>query len=201
MTGLQLVAALLVTLLGGGALGVWLKYRIDSRKIDVDEARATKEQEREDFDTIVALVTKQRDEAWEKVGELQAKFELLEMELHGMRLAGDLDPFPNWITDLEGRYIFVNREFEKQFLEPQGKGYRDVIGKGHEHLWADAFCKKLKQLDAQARARADGHARAKTMLDGRQVTVHKFPVRVKAIPVAYAGYITNIEEIIETPAE
>src|SRR5205085_1981810 len=109
--------------------------------------KTLKEEERTDFDIIVAAVTKQRDEALRRVEVLEGKFELLEMELHGMRLAADLDPFPNWITDLEGRYIYVNREFEKQFLEPQGKIYRDVIGKGHEHLWPDAFCKKLKQLD------------------------------------------------------
>ncbi len=201
MTGLQLVAALLVTLLSGGLLGVWFKYRIDSRKIDVELSQTAHVQERADFDTIVALVTKQRDEALKRVEVLEGKFELLEMEMTGMRLAADFDPFPNWITDLEGRYIYVNREFEKQFLEPQGKVYRDVIGKGHEQLWPEAFCKKLKQLDDLAKRRADRHARAKTSLNGQQVTVHKFPVLVKAVPVAFAGYITNVEDLVETAAE
>lgn len=200
MTGLQQGAALLLTLLSGGLLGVWLKYRIDNRKLDLEGTKANREQERTDFDTIISLVTKQRDEAWAKVGEFATKLELLELELHGMRLAGDLDPFPSWITDLEGRYIFVNREFEKQFLEPRQLIYRDQIGKRHQDLWPEAFCKKLLQLDAQAKARPDGHARAKTLLEGRQVTVHKFPVRVKAVPVAFAGYITNIEEIMEIAA-
>lgn len=195
MDGYQLAGALITTLLGGGLIGAWLKYKLDGRRLSLEERREKRETERVDFDHILALVTRQRDEAYRDLGQIRDRFELLELELQGLRLSQDFDPFPGWIVDLEGRYIFVNREFEKQFLEPRGMIYRDLIGKGHEAMWPESFCLKLKQLDAQARRRPDGRARATTVVEGRQVTVHKFPMRIKAVPVAYAGYITDIEDI------
>jgi PAS domain S-box-containing protein len=195
MTGIHLIAALVSMLLSGGLIGVLANYLINRRKLTNEERSKKREDDREDFQLVLALVTRQRDEAYKEVRELRDRFELLELELQGMRLAGDIDPFPHWIVDLDGRYIFVNREFEKQFLEPRGMIYRDMIGKHHEDLWPDAFCRKLKQLDAQARSRPDGRARATTVVENRQVTVHKFPVRLKGVPVAFAGYITDIEDV------
>jgi hypothetical protein len=201
MNGLQLVSALLVTLLSGGLLGVLLKYKLDGRRLSLEEHETAREERRDDFQIIIDLVTRQRDEAYTKIGAYDRKFEMLELEVQGLRLARDLDPFPHWIIDLEGRYLFVNREFEKQFLEPKGRTYRDMIGKTGDALWAPAFCKTLAQLATQSRERADGKARATVAVEGRQVTVHKFPVRVKAIPVAYAGYITHIEDLAPLSAE
>jgi hypothetical protein len=199
MNGLQLISALLVTLLSGGLVGVLLKYKLDGRRLSKEEHEAQREERRDDFQIIVDLVTRQRDEAYAKIVAYDHKFELLELEVQGLRLARDLDPFPHWIIDLEGRYLFVNREFEKQFLEPKGRTYRDMIGKKGDTLWSAAFCRTLDRLAIQSRERADGKARATVAVDGRQVTVHKFPVRIKAIPVAYAGYITHVEDLEREP--
>lgn len=195
MSGLGLVATLVGTLLGGGLIGVLLKYILDSKRLTNQERHDQHQQRRDDFQIILDLVSKQRDEAYRKFDALELKYENLEMEVRGLRLAHDLDPFPHWIVDLEGRYIFVNVEFEKQFLVARGWSYRDMIGQQHEKLWPTDFCLKLKQLDGQARSRPDGRARATTVVNGQQVTVHKFPVRVKGAPVAYAGYITHIEDL------
>lgn len=196
MDGFQLAAALAATLLSGGLLGVWLRFLIQRRKLSADERVALRAEGRADFEMVLALVTKQRDEAYATIREHESRFELLELEIQGLRLANDFDPFPNWIVDLQGRYIFVNREFEKQFLDQRGMIYRDLIGKRHEDFWPDEFCRKLRFLDGEARRRADGRARATVLLEGKQVTVHKFPVRVKGIPVAFAGYITQVEDML-----
>ena len=123
----------------------------------------------------------------------------MEAEITGLRLTRDLDPFPNWLIDRSGEYMLVNREFERLFLQPQGKTYRDAIGKTHEQLgWPSNLCLALKALDVEARSRPDGRAstRVTTVLPelGQVVlTIHKFPVRIKDAIIAYAGFVTEVE--------
>jgi PAS domain-containing protein len=174
---------------------VWLRYRIQSRG-----------EERVDFNTVLAEVKGQRDEAWNHIEKQDSRIATMEAEIQGLRLARDLDPFPNWITDLQGKCIFVNREFERMFLEPQGKTYRHAVGKTYEEFgWPEAFTRVLASLNAAARSRPDGTARATTGLvvpaiGPSRVTVHKFPIRFKpsGVIVAFAGFITDIVPDDET---
>jgi PAS domain-containing protein len=184
---ISLVSLVLNLLLGGGLVAVWLRYRVQVRNED-----------RVDFSTLLSAVERQRDEAWAHIERQDDRIRHLEDEVQGLRIARDLDPFPNWLTDLDGRYTFVNRPFEELFLEPQRKTRRDVIGKTHEEFWPEPFCRTLASLNAAARKRPDGTARANTTLDipglgACQVTVHKFPCRIKGVVVASAGYITVVE--------
>jgi PAS domain-containing protein len=184
---LNLISLMLNLLLGGGLVAVWLKYRVQVRGED-----------RTDFDAIIAVLTQQRADDRALISEQDRRIENLEAEINGLRIARDLDPFPNWIVDLQGEYRFVNREFESYFLEPRRQTYRDVIGKSRDDIWPEDFCRTLQNLDAVAKRRPDGTARATTQLDvpniGRcTVTVHKFPVRFKGAIVAMAGYMTTIE--------
>lgn len=189
------ILGLVSVLLTGGALGFIFRFMIDRRKLGSEEKAAAHQQRKDDFEMLMAVVTNQRDEAYAKIKDYDRKIENLELEIQGLRMCGELDPFPNWIINLDGQYVFINREFEKRFLEPKGWNYRDVIGAKHEKLWSDEICRKLKALDDQARARPDGRARATIEVDGLQLTVHKFPIRVRGIPVAFAGYITDIEPL------
>lgn len=184
---LSIILAVVNLVLGGGIVVGWLKYRVQVRSED-----------RVDFESISAELKNQRDEAFARIGELEKRVETQEAEIQGLRIARDLDPFPNWVVDLQGCYRFVNREFETHFLEPKKQTYRDIIGLSHGDIWPDDFCRTLKALDAAAQKRPDGTARAVTSLDipnlgPSQVTVHKFPIRFKGAVVAVAGYITAIE--------
>lgn len=186
-TTINLFSLLLNLLLGGGLLAVWLRYRVQVRG-----------ENRSDFDMIVGALKQQREDDREVIEAQGRQIENLEAEINGLRIARDLDPFPNWVVDLQGCYRFVNREFEAYFLEPKRQTYRDVIGKSRDDIWPPEFCKTLKNLDAVARKRPDGTARATTTLDvpnlGHcEVTIHKFPVRFKGAIVAMAGYMTVIE--------
>ena len=183
----NLINLLLDVVFGGGIVGFWLRYKIQKRGAD-----------KIDFDSLLAAMKDQRDEAWAHIERQDARIENLEAEIQGLRIARDLDPFPQWLVDLDGRYTFVNRPFEERFLEPKRQTFRDIIGKTHKDFWPEEFCRTLEALDGAARKRPDGTARANTALDvpclGRcEVTVHKFPCRIKGVVVAYAGYITSIE--------
>lgn len=184
---LYFISTVLNLLLGGGLAGMWLKHRIANRVED-----------RTDFASITEALREQRDEAQAHVIEQDRRIANLEVEIQGLRIARDLDPFPNWVVDLQGCYKFVNREFESTFLEPVGQNYRDVIGKCHKDIWPEPFCRTLEALNAAATKRPDGTARAVTQIDvprlgSCQVTVHKFPIRFKGAIVAWAGYITAID--------
>ncbi|MGJ0508943.1 MAG: PAS domain-containing protein [Methylocystis sp.] len=184
---ISVISIALDIILGGGLLAVWLKYRIQARSAD-----------RVDFETVLAEVKSQRNEAWAHIAEQVRRIENMEAEIQGLRIARDLDPFPNWLVDLQGRFLYANRAFEALFLEPKGQTYRDIIGKTHIDVWPEPFCRTIKALNSAAGKRPDGTARANASLDipdlGRcSVTVHKFPYRIKGVILAYAGYITVID--------
>lgn len=184
----------IAALLSGTLLGVWLKHRFGMRQLSIGERQADRDQDRVDFNTILAEVKGQRDEAWREVKSQSARIDTLEAEINGLRLARDLDPFPNWVVDLQGEYIFVNREFEMVFLAPRGQGFRDIVGKKHSDIWPEAFCRVLRRLDAKAKNLPSAKATAALSIPEGEFTVvvHKFPIRVKDVTVAYAGYITDM---------
>lgn len=190
------------TLLLGSGFGVgMLTYMAKIRALNNQKHSDDRDDDREDFNTITAELTRQRNERDQRIAQLETRLTQMEAEIQGLRLTRDLDPFPHWVVDRQGEYLYANREFERYFLEPKGRTYRDIIGKKHEDLgWPREFCETLKALDASARSRPDGRARAVTVLDvpefgETQVTVHKFPIRFKpsGVIVAYAGYMTDLE--------
>jgi len=185
------ITAIFGSVAGGGMVATILRYRVQGRAAD-----------KVDFEALNAELRRQRDEALARIAEYEQRFDIMEAEIQGLRIAHDLDPFPHWIMDIEGRYSYVNRPFEERFLEPARKTYRDAIGKRHRDLWPEEFCRTLVSLDTAARKRPDGTARANARLDipgigSCDVTVHKFPCRIKSVVVAYAGYFTVIEPVEE----
>jgi PAS domain-containing protein len=199
---INVVLNIITVLMGGTALGVVLRYKAKIKELEVGQRGSDRDDDRVDFETIIRELSGQRDKANERAAACDLRIDQLEAEIQGLRLARDLDPFPSWVVDTAGCYQFVNRAFEEHFLEPKNLSYRDTIGKRHEDLWPEDFCRTLKSLDAAARRRPDGTARARTTLNVPslgpcEVTIHKFPIRFKpsnAI-VAFAGYVTDMEPV------
>lgn len=188
-------------IIGGGALGVFLNYRHKMRQLDLTKEAQDHTAERSDFEAILAAMSAQINALEKKIVERDNRIQRMEDEITGLRIARDLDPFPHWVVGAENfTYLYVNREFERVFLAPLGKNYRDILGKAHEDFWPEPFCKTLYALNEAARTRPDGTARARTALDipklgEAQVTVHKFPVRAQpsGAIIAWAGYITGVD--------
>lgn len=195
---LNVVLNIIAVLMSGGALGVVLRYMAKIKELKVDQRGTDRDDDRADFEIIIRELSGQRDKANDRAAACDRRIDQLEAEIQGLRVARDLDPFPSWLVDLGGHYTFVNRPFEERFLEPKRQTHRDVVGKIGDDIWPPDFCRTLKALDAAARKRPDGTARANTSLDvpglgPSDVTVHKFPCRINGVVVAYAGYITVIE--------
>lgn len=197
ITVYQLIPTVLNLLLGGGLLVAILKYRIDSRKLSIEETEEQAARHASDLDKALGFVTQQRDDLREEISRCFRRIDKLEKEVQGQRIRADLDPFPSWIFSLEGRFLHVNREFEKLFLEHEGRDYRDIIGEIPEGVWPGPFCRVVRNLNDLAKSVPDGRARATVALvvnnEDRQVTVQIFAARIRGAIVAYAGYITNVD--------
>jgi hypothetical protein len=175
---------------GGGAIGAVAQVYLGRLNSTMTVRKGDQDFIREGFELAVKVITDQRDDALKANEEMRRRLDNTELEIVGLKLSSSFDPFPRWMVDLEGRYLFVNPCFEERFLEPMSMSRRDIVGKGHEVLWPPEVCEKIKHLNQMARSRPDGRARAVVNLDGMgEVSLFKFPVRVHGVIVAYAGYI------------
>lgn len=197
---LTIIAQLLIAAVGGGASVKLLELILGERRLRRKEASERSQDELDKDERIVNLVidklTEQRNDALSQVETLRHRIENLELEIQGLRMAQGRDPFPRWMVDLNGCYMYVNSCFEEQFLRPEGRQASDIIGKKHEDFWPPEFAEKLHTLDALAMRRPDGRARATVIVKGRLITVYKLPVRHKpsGAVLAYEGWVTDVDE-------
>jgi hypothetical protein len=83
-----------------------LRYKAKIKELQVGQHSSDREADRVDFDAITKVLTEQRDEAWAHIAKQDERIEQMEAEIQGLRLARDLDPFPNWVVDLQGCYQY-----------------------------------------------------------------------------------------------
>lgn len=199
------IIALIAALLGGGALGKLLELWFKKQRQDHDELRKDRAEDRLKAaellshdqlfrDTVLANITKQRDDAWSRVDELEKHIERLELTVQGLLLAQNRDPFPRWIVNSDGKYLYVNRLFEEMFLRSRNMVARDLIGKFHKDFWPKDFADRLHLLDEEAKRRIDGKAKMHTIVNGIEVTVYKMPIRdpYSNAVIGYDGIVTDV---------
>lgn len=180
---------------GGGGIGALAQVFIGTKSVSKEQRKNDQDFIQKGFELAIKVITDQRDSAIGSANELRTRLDNMELEIVGLKLASSFDPFPRWIVNLEGEYIYVNSCFEEQFLRNRNPpmNIRDLIGKKHDAIWPPELCEKLKTLDAAARSRPDGRARAHVIVEGQQLNLYKFPVRLHGVIVGYAGYMTYLD--------
>lgn len=174
--------------LGGGGVTAVANAWLGKAKVNVEKEHGDLGIFIKSFELALNAVTKQRDDAIGLVEDLRKRVDNLELELMGVKLSSGFDPFPRWLVDLHGRYIFVNSCFAATFLEPLGRRANDIIGEGHDFIWPPDTCAKLEELERRASSRPDGRARIVMVANGVEMSFYSFPVRNGGIVVAHAGY-------------
>jgi len=113
--------------------------------------RGRKQENRSDFDTIVALLKEDNErlrdserELSERLYKLEQKINDQDDEVKALRFklqlmeSANFDlPLPMWLKDERGVMLYCNHAYEVIFLEPLGKTAKDYIGKTDIEFWGD----------------------------------------------------------------
>lgn len=118
------------------------------------------------------------------------------------RFAQFMDHMPSlaFIKDLEGRYIYVNRAYEKLF----GISPDDRLGKTDDELWPPGIAKGLRENDKQVLENNEAIIKVeviKIRSEIRHQLVSKFPILKDGKPHAVAGIAVDITRRVEAEEE
>ncbi len=144
------------------------------------------------------------EELKRKVEELEEKTIKLQKTEEALRESEErfmlfMDHFPGvvFMKDLEGRYIFVNKTYERQ----RGRKKEECLGKGDEQLWPAEDAARFKEADGLVMS--EGHSleitEPVTYADGQVHTqmTYKFPVLKDGKPSFVAGIGLDITEQVQ----
>lgn len=138
--------------LSGGLFAAFLTYKLGNRKQDQNEF------------TALIIEYKNLVESYKKeVNNLKIDFEKLKLdfsakneEIIGLRNQliifesshSDI-PIPIWLKDTSGKMLFVNREYEKELLNPINKTTADYIGFTDVEVWGEVLGGAFQKHDRQ----------------------------------------------------
>lgn len=168
----------------------------EKKKVETDEKEVDNKFLLESLKITVDLITKQRDEAYTRMEKMQERIVNLELEIMGMKMMMGHDPFPRWIVNTDGRYLFVNAAYEKNFLLDKNMTEKDVIGKYHADVWDKKTADHIKRIDARASKSPKGIAKSDINIGtgGAPVTVFKMPLKINDVLVGWIGYALEAQE-------
>ncbi len=118
------------------------------------------------------------------------------------RFAQFMDHMPSlaFIKDLEGRYIYINRAYEKLF----GISPDDRLGKTDDELWPPGIAAKLKENDKQVLTNNEAIIKVEVIKihnEIRHQLVSKFPILKNGNPHAVGGIAVDITRRVEAEEE
>lgn len=103
-------------------------------------------------------------------------------------------PAVTWIKDLESRYLFVNKYYERVF----GKSSSEIVGRSDQELFPAELAESWMASDRhalQTNSRVDVEEQMSVGAQQRTVLTLKFPLRdAKGVPYALGGVSTDITD-------
>jgi PAS domain S-box-containing protein len=105
-----------------------------------------------------------------------------------------------FIKDLDGRYTYVNKAYEKIFgMDPE-----DRIGKTDNELWPPEIAEKLRKNDKQVLSRCEPLVKVELVTvdnEARHLLVTKFPILKGGQPCAIGGIAVDITRRVQAEEE
>lgn len=147
------VVEIIVGVLGGGTLATIFQTWRESKKDKSEEIFNV-------LDTYKAMIADLRDVEGQckktlethqvKINELQETINDLRQKLILLESASSDLPFPMWLKDVHSKILWLNYEYEKEFLLPNNLRMSDYIGKFDSDIWpkeiADEFIRNDKEV-------------------------------------------------------
>lgn len=134
-----------LSFLGGGVLVGVLTWIINNRKDKREGLQLVIDNFTEDNKRLRSEMAELKKDLEKEKGErnhieLQLRNEVMQLRNKLLIMeSAHLDlPVPQWLKDVDGTMLAINKAYEDQFLEPLGKEASDYIGKTDKDVWEKA---------------------------------------------------------------
>ena len=138
----------IITVIFAGGLGVYFTYLLNNRKEDsnqfsvlIEEYKILRSEEKLALSKLRIRLDKLETKEREMLLEIQS----LQNKLLIFEGSHTDIPLPTWLKDVSGKMLFINKEYEDLFLNPNGISLEDYIGYTDHDVWpesvADSFTK------------------------------------------------------------
>lgn len=148
----QIILGIVSALFGGG-IGAYFTFKINTRKAKTSEFQILLDERREVTSALTHRIKELEDDREKdrfKISELEKEVQTLRHQLMIFESSHIDIPLPVWMKDTEGKMVFLNDVYEKEFLLPRGYSINDYLGKNDYSVWpeeiADAFIKNDKEV-------------------------------------------------------
>lgn len=141
-----------ISITGGGALVKIFDFVRDTKKDSSEEIFKVLDEYKNmlnnmklvdiDNKSMIAKNTTQIEELNIVISDLRSKVILLETASHDL-------PFPMWLKDMEFKMLYLNHEYEKLFLKPNGITTVDYIGKTDFDVWSVEIAESYMRSDKE----------------------------------------------------
>jgi hypothetical protein len=128
-------------------------------------------EKRSDFDTIIGVITEERDSLLQRLSATEEKINILEQKYIAQKITykelqnklilletshHDL-PFPQWLKDTDCRVLSINQSFEDLILQPIGMQAHDLIGTYDRDHFPEELAKEYARTDKLAMSSPKGY--------------------------------------------
>tara|TARA_Y100001963_G_scaffold152551_1_gene237609 strand:- start:1251 stop:1880 length:630 start_codon:yes stop_codon:yes gene_type:complete len=143
-----------LSFLGGGVLLGILTWIISNRKDKreglqqvIDNYKDDNKRLRDEFSELKKAFEKEKGER--NHIELQLRSEVMQLRNKLLIMeSAHLDlPVPQWLKDVDGTMLAINKAYESTFLEPMDKEASDYIGKTDKDVWDKATAESFASND------------------------------------------------------
>ncbi len=92
----------------------------------------------------------------EKINMLQTTITELRSKIILLESASNDLPFPMWLKDVDSKMLYLNNEYERLFLIPNGKTAKDYIGRYDHEVWSKEIADEFTANDRRVLASKSG---------------------------------------------
>ena len=146
MNTLELIAAIL----GGGTLTALVQTWATSKKDKQEEIYRVLDEYKSMIDELRKVEASCKvllNDHQVKIFEMQETITELKNKIILLETASNDLPFPMWLKDMDSRMLYLNTEYERNFLQPINKTAADYIGKFDRDIWPANLAQEYVEND------------------------------------------------------
>lgn len=165
-----LIVAIAGPLLGGGFVGAYFQYKNKDKAQNSNDFQVLLQERKDQIlsleERIKALEVKIEDQSV-RIFNQRDEINTLRNQLMSFE-SSHLDlPVPMWLKDINGTMLYLNKEYEHDFLLPRGLTTADYIGKTDEDVWSKQVADAFRKADEEVIRRGKPVRRVEKLEDAK----------------------------------